>query len=165
SLPVFGISTMGLFEHTFIGVKVSRGTTICCVLQLTMAVGIAIFPIHRICANWEAFRKATSDGWTFDKTFIPEYYTILIVASLFLSAILILIGNERKRYIFFIPALIVQLANLAVTIGAFFSIAPCRERVAEHKYLFACLCVALVLEYLFTVFYFKSFEYLRVFRG
>ncbi|GMT07271.1 hypothetical protein PENTCL1PPCAC_29445, partial [Pristionchus entomophagus] len=171
------IDHMGLFEHTFLGIKVTRGTTICCIIQIAMAIGISVFPIRRSFRDWDNFRKSFVE-YSFDNnSFISDHFAIVIVLSLIVSAVLILIGNTKKRYVFFIPALVIQVLNYALTIGAVFSIAPCRRKHDEtthlkeatnstvHNYLLAILCVALVLENLFTVFYFKSFEYLRVFRG
>ncbi|GMT36369.1 hypothetical protein PFISCL1PPCAC_27666, partial [Pristionchus fissidentatus] len=159
SFSRFGTFSMGLFEPKFIFVKVTRGATFCSVVQIVASFVIACFPLH------ELLFKLKISEWEVGDAFLPSNLTLLVAISLAVSAILILIGNSKKRYGFFIPALTVQVVNFVLTIGTFFWIVTEEQRMKNHVDFFTCLCVALVLEYIFSVYYFKSFEYLKIFRS
>lgn len=118
---VFRISAMGLFEPTFLRVKVTvsfhivlqflipeikRGATVCSVIQMILAVVLAVFPMIR---GLKKLLYPLREWEPFDCHFLAENLTILIAIFLLLSAILILIGNSKKRYLFFVPALIIQV--------------------------------------------------------
>uniref|UniRef100_A0A8R1UGD1 Uncharacterized protein n=1 Tax=Pristionchus pacificus TaxID=54126 RepID=A0A8R1UGD1_PRIPA len=189
---------MGLFEPTFLRVKVTRGATVCSVIQMILAVVLAVFPMIR---GLKKLLYPLREWEPFDCHFLAENLTILIAIFLLLSAILILIGNSKKRYLFFVPALIIQVCNFVLTIGAFFTIgihylSGDHEEHMKHEPnantpnvtttdliddiqittkmagvdlshdldIFICLSIAILLQYIFSVFYFKSFDYLRVFR-